>query len=65
MKANLEYDLPDEREEFEMAVNSVKYYSKLIKIKEFIRTKIKYGDELSSETVSLFQEIRQMICIED
>ncbi len=43
MKAVLEFNLDEEKESFEMAVNAGKYYSALIEIRDYLRKLDKYG----------------------
>ena len=43
MKAILEFELPDDQEEYEYAVNAPKMYLALWEIKQLIRSKLKYN----------------------
>ena len=48
MKAILEFELPDDQEEYEMAVDAPKMYNALWQIKQLLRSKLKYNpDELT------------------
>ena len=48
MKAILEFELPDDQEEYQYAVDAPKMYSALWDIKQLIRSKLKYNpDELT------------------
>jgi hypothetical protein len=48
MKAILEFELPDDQEEYEYAVNASKMYNALWQIKQLLRAKLKYNpDELT------------------
>ena len=47
MKVILEFDLPDEKPEFELAQNGPKYYCILCDIREFLRKKSKYENKKS------------------
>ena len=48
MKAILEFELPDDQEEYEYAVNAPKMYNALWQIKQLLRSKLKYNpDELT------------------
>ena len=67
MKAILEFELPEEREEFEVATNAGKLVAALCEIKNFLRTNRKYGPsnhklgELSKINADLWQEIVEEI----
>ena len=58
MKAVLEYDLPEEIDEFEIAVNSRKYYNIIFDYKMFLRGKLKYED-LSEQEYEIIEKIRE------
>lgn len=58
MKAILEFNLPEEQSEFELASNANKYYSILWELDQHLRSKIKYADE---NTPDLFIETLQMV----
>lgn len=45
MKAILEFNLPDDQEEYEYAVNAPKMYLALWEIKQLIRSKLKYNPD--------------------
>ena len=45
MKAILEFELPDDQEEYELAVNAPKMYLALWEIKQLIRSKLKYNPD--------------------
>ena len=61
MKATLEYNLPDDREDFELACNGYKYYSVLWDFDQHLRSKIKYDESLSQEVHDTYQEIREKL----
>ena len=61
MKATLEFDLPDEKEEFEIAVKSRDYYSQLWDIDQHLRSLLKHGDPEAESTTQLAERIRNMI----
>jgi len=44
MKATLQFDLPEETEDFDIATNGWKYRSVLCDIDNFLRSKLKYED---------------------
>ena len=45
MKAILEFELPDDQEEYELAVDAEKMYCALISIKQIVRTKVKHNPD--------------------
>jgi hypothetical protein len=48
MKAIIEFELPDDQSEYEMAVDAPKMYNALWQIKQLLRSKLKYNpDELT------------------
>ena len=61
MKATLEFNLPEEREEFEMTNKAVDYYSQLHEIDEYLRGILKHGDPEAQSTRQLAENIRNMI----
>ena len=61
MKAILEFDLPDDREEFEQASAAYKYYSVLWEFDQHLRAKIKYDEKLTEEVHDTYQEIRDKL----
>tara|TARA_R110000823_G_scaffold87888_3_gene195836 strand:- start:49 stop:243 length:195 start_codon:yes stop_codon:yes gene_type:complete len=61
MKATLEFDLPDEKEEFEIAVKSRDYYSQLWDIDQHLRSLLKHGDPEAQSPRQLAERIRGMI----
>ncbi len=60
MKATLEFNLPEENPEFDLAMNGPKYHSALWDIENKLRQWVKY--ETAPESVEmLIEEIRWMI----
>jgi len=59
-KATLEFDLPEEHNEFEAAFNARKALSALWEIDQHCRSILKYG-EPTKEQAELAQAIREMI----
>ena len=58
-KAILEFNLPEEQNEFEVATNATKYYIVLHNIDRILRNKIKYAnDDVSDDYINAFQTIR-------
>lgn len=62
MKATIEFELPDDQEEFELAVSSNRYYSVIIGLDNHLRSKIKYAaDDISDEKLETYEEIRDFL----
>lgn len=61
MKAILEFDLTEEREDFEQACNGHKYYGVLWEFDQHLRAKIKYDEKLSEEVHDTYQTIREKL----
>jgi molecular chaperone GrpE (heat shock protein) len=57
-KGILEFNLPEEQDEFELANNAGKYYSVIWDIDQYMRNQIKYA---SDDTPELYREIIQMV----
>jgi hypothetical protein len=58
-KATLKFNLPEEQEDFELALNATKYYVVLHNIDQTLRNKIKYADEnATDEYINTLQMIR-------
>jgi hypothetical protein len=57
-KAIIEFNLPEEQEEFNNFNNTGKYYSALWDIDQYMRNKIKYA---SDDTPELYREAIQMV----
>lgn len=60
MKKILEFNVPEDNEEFEMANNGYKYQLALYEIDQFLRGKIKYQD-LSEAQEQIYQEVRDKL----
>lgn len=62
MEAILKYNLPEDKEDFEMAINSSKISSLLFDYNQWLRSQIKYApDEMSQEKFEAFEECREML----
>lgn len=57
MKAVLEFNLPEDLKDFEMASNGVKAYCILSAFDDFLRNKLKYH-ELTDEQYEIYEECR-------
>jgi hypothetical protein len=61
MKAILEFDLPEEQDEFDLATNGRDYLFALMDIQKEIRAIHKY-QELDEKEFKVVEEIYQMVC---
>jgi hypothetical protein len=58
MKATLEFNLPEEAQEFRTAINGWKFKSVLNEINEDLRSKIKWQDDIPDEVRQALQAVR-------
>jgi len=62
MKSILEFDLPEEQEEFKMAVNGGKYISSIQNLDNYLRNMVKHdSDKLSPDRLDAYIEIRDRL----
>jgi len=62
MKAILEFNLPEDQTEYQMANDASKMCSVLWEMKQWLRTQVKYApDEISQETYDAFVECRDKL----
>ncbi len=62
MKAILEFNLPDDQEDFKLATNAVSWYSVCWDLDQELRAKTKYAsDDLSQDKYDAYQEIRDLL----
>lgn len=61
MKAILEFNLPEEQVEFDLAVNGNKWSFVAWKIDQELRSKIKYSESITEEQRDIYQEVRNLI----
>jgi hypothetical protein len=60
MKAILEFNLPDDQQDFDLAVSGMKFWSVLYDLDQSLRTKTKYAsDDLPKDKYDAYQEIRE------
>jgi hypothetical protein len=57
MKATLEFNLPEDQTEFEIATNANKYYSALFNFQQYLRNKLKH-EKLTPEQESVVEAIQ-------
>jgi D-ribose pyranose/furanose isomerase RbsD len=59
MKAILEFNLPDDQQDFQLASNAMKFWSVLYVLDQDLRSKTKYAsDDLSQDKYDAYEEIR-------
>jgi hypothetical protein len=62
MKAILEFNLPDDQQDFELASNALKFWSVLYELDQDLRAKTKYAsDDLPQDKYDAYQEIREKL----
>lgn len=62
MKVQLVFELPQEQEEYDYAINGINYSSVLWDFDQYLRSKIKYESEkLSEETLSVYEDLRDKL----
>jgi hypothetical protein len=61
MKAILEFDLPEDQSEFDLANKGSKYHFVLWKMDQWYRSKIKYDDTLSDEQYKIYEDSREQL----
>lgn len=60
MKAILEFNLPEDREDFDLAQNGNRYSCVIEELDNFLRAKIKYED-LPEDKEAIYREIREKL----
>jgi hypothetical protein len=62
MKAILEFNLPDDQQDFQLASNAMKFWSVLYELDKDLRAKTKYAsDDLPEDKYDAYQEVRDML----
>jgi hypothetical protein len=61
MKATLEFNLPEDQHDFDLAVNGTKAQSALWEMDQYLRNELKYSDDRSFEDLKLLQEVRDQL----
>lgn len=58
MKAILEFDLPEEKDEFRHATEGVKWFIFAHDFDQYMRSQLKYNDKLTNEEYKAIQSVR-------
>ena len=62
MKAILEFNLPDDQQDFQLASNAMKFWSVLYELDQDLRTKTKYAsDDLPQDKYDAYEEVRDVL----
>lgn len=62
MKAILEFNLPDDQTEFDLAISGNKFWNMLYELDQELRTKTKYAsDDLPQDKYDAYQEVRDLL----
>lgn len=62
MKATLEFNLPDDEVEFELATKGGKTHHTLWEMDQWLRGKIKYApDDINDDTYKAYEECREQL----
>lgn len=61
MTATLQFNLPEETEEFQFAINGTKWHSVLWELDQDLRAKIKHDDSLTDDYHSALEDTRMKI----
>ena len=62
MKAILEFNLPDDQQEYDLANNGLGFWNVLWELDQDLRTKTKYApDNLPQDKYDAYQEIRDLL----
>lgn len=61
MKALLEFNLPEDQEQFTEAVNGTKWSCAVWEYDQYLRTQIKYNDNLSDDEHKAFEQAREKL----
>jgi hypothetical protein len=62
MKAILEFNLPDDQQDYDLANNGLNFWRVLYELDQELRAKTKYAsDDLPQDKYDAYQEIRDMV----
>ena len=63
MKATLTFDLPDDKTDFQLAIDSWKWRSIMIQLNEELRSKVKWDNNMSKDQREAYQDVRKKIVV--
>jgi hypothetical protein len=63
MIANLNFFLPEDKDEFILATNGYGYWAALTDIMSHLRAQLKYNDKLSEGEYKIIESIQEECCI--
>lgn len=62
MKAILEFNLPEDNQDFQLATSAMKFWSVLYELDQDLRSKTKYApDDLPRDKYDAYQEVRDLL----
>lgn len=62
MKATLEFNLPEDRDDFALATNASKMWSVLWELDQDLRAKVKYApDDSNEDKLEAYREVREKL----
>jgi hypothetical protein len=62
MKAILEFNLPDDQQEFDLASSGLKFWTVLWELDQELRAKTKYApDDISQDRYDTYEEVRDKL----
>jgi hypothetical protein len=59
MEAILKFNLPDDQEDFRFAVEGTKWFLVVHTFDQYLRSQIKYNDNLSDKEYELLEKVRE------
>lgn len=60
MKVTLEFNLPEEREEYEQAINAGKFEGIVDRARQYVRARLKY-EELTNEQIEVLEKVQEVL----
>jgi hypothetical protein len=61
MKAVIEFNLPEDKEDFNLATRAIEWYSTVWDLDQYLRSRLKYEDTLTQEAHDALQEVRDKL----
>ena len=65
MIAILKFKLPEDQEDFELALKGSEYYCKLLELQNEIRKELKYNEKLSDESIEILERLRELAWVSE